>query len=269
MSSDPESIKIANDSGFPLQIAVERSVAETTESHGWTVRYVEHAWSNHLDQQSGFIDLVLQDNDKSIFLVVECKRLRQATWVFMHSKGEIAVRRNAKSWVSHYSNGKFKQFGWHDVPLDPACPEAVYCAVRGQSSNDKTTLLERVGGELISATEALTLEEKDFRTPTRPTFRLYYNVIVTTADLKVAKFDPKDVSLADGTLANAEINDVPFVRFRKQLSMRPALLTPHDYMNGVRVAYAKENTVFVVHADALVPFLEQFDVPYNDTKKFD
>lgn len=268
MPSDPESIKIANDSGFPLQIAAERSVTETTASHGWSVRYAEHAWINHLDQQSGFIDLVLQDRDKSVFLVIECKRVRQATWLFMHSNGEAAARRHAKSWVSHYSNGTMKQFGWHDVPLDPMCPEAVFCAVRGQSVNDKTTLLERVGGELISATEALAQEEKDFRLPTQPTIRFYFNIIVTTADLKVAKFDPRVVSLADGTLADAEIMDVPFVRFRKQLSMRPTSLTPNDYMNGVNIAHAKQNTIFVVRADALLSFLKQFDIPNASIRKF-
>jgi hypothetical protein len=245
-------LKIANDSGFPLQIAVEHVVAETSSQHGWRVRYTEHSWVNRLDDQSGFIDLVLQHRDGNTCLVLECKRVREATWLFLHSDGAAKERRHAKSWVSRYSDGQMKFFGWNDVPVDPSSPEALFCSVRGQTSNDKRTMLERIGGELISATEALAQEERDFRPQAQEMLRFYFNVIVTTAELKVAKFSPKDISLPDGTLASAEINDVPFVRFRKQMSMRGTLLTPDDYENGLDPAYAKENTVFVVGADALL-----------------
>ena len=127
----------------------------------------------------------------------------------------------------------------------------MFCAIRGQSVNDRTTLLERIGGELVSATEALAEEERDFRLPNSPTVRFYFNVIVTTADLKVAKFNPQDVSLADGTFDHAEIDSVPFVRLRKQLSMRPVRFTPEDFQNNMQTADSKENTVFVVRADSL------------------
>lgn len=261
MPSDTESLKIANDSGFPLQIAVENKVSETTNQHGWSVRYTEHAWSNYSDQQSGFIDLVLQNRDKNIFLVVECKRPRDATWIFMHSNGEAKERQHAKALESSYSNGAMKSLEWKDVTPDPKCPEVIFCAVRGQSVNDnKTTLVERVGAQLVSATEAFAQEEKDYRHPTQSTNRFYFNVIVTTAVLKVAEFNPHDVSLADGTIKDAKITEVPFVRFRKQLSMRPRSLTTGDFHRQVDIANLKENTVFIVHADALLLFLEQFEL---------
>lgn len=82
------------------------------------------------------------------------------------------------------------------------------------------------------------------------------------------KFSPKSISLSDGTLASADFDDVPFVRFRKQMSMRGTLLTPDDYVNGRDSAYAKENTVFVVRADALLAFLEQFEVPKDSARRF-
>lgn len=268
MEINSEFLKIANDSGFPLQIAIERAVQQSTNSNGWSVRYAEHAWSNQLDNQSGFIDLVLQDRHKSTFLVVECKRVRQATWLFMHSNGMTSPRRHAKSWVAHSLGQEMKHFGWHDVPLDPAAPEACFCAVRGQSTNDKTTLLERIGGELISSTEALALEEKDFRVTIHPTIRFYFSIIVTTADLKIAKFDPNVISLKDGTLSEAEIVDVPFVRFRKQLAMRDAMLTEDDYKNQTDVAYSKQNTIFIVRADALLTFLDEFDIPDSSVNAF-
>lgn len=268
MATDPDAIKIANDSGFPLQIAIGHQVADSKDTHGWTVRHSEHAWTNRFDQQSGFIDLVLQDRYKTTYLVLECKRVRQAAWLFMHPNGTAQPRRHAKCWVTHYAKGKMPHYGWCDVPIDPVSPEAMFCAIRGQSVNDRTTLLERVGGELVSATEALAEEERDFRPPTYPTARFYFNVIVTTADLKVAKFNPQDVSLADGTFGHAEIESVPFVRLRKQLSMRPVRLTPEDFQNNTQTADSKENTVFVLRADSLLKFLKEFDYPASSLRQF-
>ena len=261
MTPDSNLLQIANDSGFPLQIAVEHQVTATTASHGWRVRYIEHSWINRQDDQSGFIDLVLQDHYATTFMVVECKRVREATWLFLRSDGADMKQRHSKSWISHYSNGVVKSFGWGDIAVDPPCHEALFCATRGQSTNDKRTMLERIGGELISATEALAIEEKDFRPSVDSSIRFYFNVIVTTADLKVAKFSPNDISLSDGTLASAEFEDVLFVRLRKQMSMREALLTSGDYNNNRKVSYSKENTVFIVRADAILEFLSQFKVP--------
>jgi hypothetical protein len=239
MTHDSDLLKIANDSGFPLQIAVEHQVTGTTVSHGWRVRYVEHSWSNRFDGQSGFIDLVLQDRYGTTFLVVECKRVRESTWLFLRPDGANKERRHSKSWITHYSEGAMKSFGWGDLAVDPPCHEALFCATRGQSTNDKRTMLERIGGELISATEALAIEEKDFRPKTEVPIRFYFNVIVTTADLKVAKFLPNDISLSDGTLGSAEFEDVPYVRLRKQMSVRQTLLTPDDFESKRDVSYSK------------------------------
>ena len=117
MSVDP-TLRAANDSGFPLQIAIERQVQNSSGEHGWTVRYSEHSWSNN-EGQSGFIDMVLQDKYKSLFAVVECKRIRDAEWVFLHSAGRAPVERNAKGWVSHYASGSMKQFDWHELAPYP------------------------------------------------------------------------------------------------------------------------------------------------------
>ncbi len=266
MTHNADLLKIANDSGFPLQIAVEHQVMATIASHGWRVRYIEHAWINLQDGQSGFIDLVLQDKYGTTFLVVECKRVREATWLFLRSDGADKKPRHSKSWISHYLNGEMKSFGWGDLAVDPPCHEALFCATRGQSTNDKRTMLERIGGDLISATEALALEEKDFRPQVEAPIRFYFNVIVTTADLKVAKFSPNDISLSDGTLASAEFEDVPFVRLRKQMSMRETLFTLDDYKSSREVSYSKENTVFIVRADAILDFLNQFEVPEDSIR---
>lgn len=268
MQPDPEALKLANNSGFPLQIAIERAVQESSNIHGWSVRHTEHAWSNSLYQQNGFIDLVLQDQHKSTFLVVECKRFRQAAWLFMHSSGETKQRKHAKSWVSQYSDGRMTHFNWYDVAIDPASPEAMFCAVIGQSATDRSTLLERIGAEVVASTEALANEERDFRPDGYQSIRFYFSVIVTTAELKIAQFDPNVISLADGTIPDAEFETVPFVRFRKQLSMRPVNLSPKDYESGMDLSNSRQDTVFVVRADALVDFLQRFDIPTSELRRY-
>ena len=65
MATDEYALKIANDSGFPLQIAIAAQVSQSTASHGWKVRYAEHSWTNRVDGTNGFIDLVLEDRHQS------------------------------------------------------------------------------------------------------------------------------------------------------------------------------------------------------------
>ncbi len=268
MAADPEILRIANDSGFPLQIAVQQSVVAAAETHGWCIQHSEHAWHNPADNQSGFIDLVLRDQQDIARIVIECKRVRNATWLFFNSGGTASTRRHCKAWVTNYCNGKFNAFGWHEAPIDPQTPEAQFCAVRGQTTNDKNTYLERVAGELISSTEAIALEERDYRRDNEDSMRMYFNVIVTTASLKFASFDMDHLSVADGTLQDANIQDVPFVRVRKQFSMRPAKLTPADWLRHDDPDYRRENTVFVVRADHLNDFLRQLDIPNNSIRAF-
>jgi hypothetical protein len=259
-------LKIANDSGFPLQIAVERQVRETHDRHGWNVLYVEHSWSNPLDNTDGFIDLVLQASNKVFHLVVECKRVRESVWLFLNSEGHPKARRHGKAWVSWYGNDRMLYDDWADLPVDPSCPEAQYCAIRGQTASERNTLLERLGGGLVSATEAVAREHRDYRPEGDESFKIFLNVVVTTADLQFGTFDPATISLTEGAIPDATFQSVPYVRLRKQLSTRPNILTPTDYSENKRVAYSKENTVFVVRADALVEFIEELDVPEQNVR---
>lgn len=259
MPEDADALKVLNDSGFPLQVAVGRSVEATAASHGWRVRYQEHAWFNEGDLSKGFIDLVITDQHDCVNVVVECKRVRHASWLFMHPKGEVSSRRHAKLFATKYVSDALKTCDWADVPIDPACAEAMFCAVRGQAAGDKPTMLERVGGELVSATEAFAQEESDFR-PKGDSVRLYLSVLITTAELKIANFKPDAIALSDGMVPEADFTSVPYVRFRKQLSQRPIALSQSDFENRTRVDYQRENTIFVVRADALIDFLADIDI---------
>jgi hypothetical protein len=253
-------LDIANASGFPLQIAVENYIRQTEAKHRWRVFVREHAWT--LGEDSGFIDLVLVDRPGTFYLTVECKRVRESSWVFLPWDGDPQLRRHMNAWVSSHADGRgVGAFGWHDLSGSPDSPEVAFCSVKGQDPSGQRTLLERVGSELILSTEALARELRGFRHETLPDLKIHVAVIVTTAKLTVANFNPDKLSLKDGNLpADTQFEEVPFVRFRKQLSAKPNLLTPADYANR-HLLRARENTVFVVNADqGLVPFLTTLDV---------
>lgn len=267
-ASNAEHLRVANESGFPLQIAVQHAVSSRTQVHGWKVAHVEHAWTNRDDEKSGFIDLVLQDRHGFASLVLECKRVRDATWLFLNTKGSPVDRYHCKAWATHYRSPDFRTFGWVELPVEPATPEAQFCAVRGNNSNDQNTFLEKIASTLISSTEALACEECDYRDKGSESIRAYFNVIVTTAQLAVASFDVSDLSITDGTLSRAQFTDVPYVRVRKQFSLRPQRLSPKDWESQENTDYRRENTVFVVRADKLDQFLCEFNVPDSSLRQF-
>ena len=263
-TTDQDAIRYASESGFPLQIAIQHAVDDAVRRTGWSVRYVEHGWVHPREQQRGFIDLVLQSHHGKYLFVVECKRQRDAIWVFMHYSGNASDCRHAKPWVTQASPDQILLHDWADRPLDPPCPEATFCALRGQNSSERNTLLERTGSELILATEALAHAERDFRQTNTESIRFYFPLIVTTAELKVADFDPASVSLGDGELTTATIRDVPFVRFRKQLATRFVSLSPDDVEQLGDPSYSMESSILVVRADCLVEFLSEFESPENE-----
>jgi len=256
-----DALKIVNDSGFPLQIALANQLNAAADSTGWNVLFAEHSWSNQLDEMNGFIDLVVHSRNGPYYLVVECKRVRESTWLFFNSAGTASDRRHAKTWVSWYADGQSIHHNWADLPVEPMCPEVQFCALRGQTANDRNTLIERIGAGLTSSTEGLANELRDYRPEGATDFKIYLNVIVTTADIQVGVFDPATISLQTGALPDATFTSVPFIRFRKQLSLRANRFTPEDYANGKKIESAKESTVFIVRADALIDFIREVEVP--------
>lgn len=252
---DQDALKgVVDKSGFPLQIGVSHLINTGTKSHGWHVQYSEHAWRNDADTNDGFIDFVLENKTRQMALVVECKRVQDTSWVFLNPQAKLVNRRYAKAWVSRYEGGKVAEFGWVDHPLDPESIQSDFFCVFGQDSKS-TPMLERVGATLVSATEALAFEEKLTLLSDDFPHRIYLNVIVTTAKLKVCSFEPADLSIKDGTISNSSFADVPYIRFQKQLSTRfPESLT-FSVGETSEVAKAKENTVFVVNSEHVVEFI--------------
>jgi hypothetical protein len=258
MPSDTDLLAVANSSGFPLQMALANAVE--TQAADWKVCHREHAWRNTTTGQSGFIDLVVQNRQSHDSVVVECKRVLNSAWLFLGHSGSAKLRRHCKLWATVFAESKWRHFGWADLQIPLETPEAQFCCLRGQSANDKNTFLERIAGELIASTEALAYEEKDYRKPKEDSCRLYFNVVVTTAQLHFAEFEKQNLSLEDGTLSHARFHRVPYVRVRKQFSMQPAPLGPSDWHRTDDPDYRRENTIFVVEANQFTKFLADLSV---------
>lgn len=251
-----------NRSGFPLQIGLEYLINQTREAHGWRVIFSEHSWRNPTDGCSGFIDLVLEDRLGTSVLIVESKRVLETSWLFLVEDQKQLRRRHAKSWLSRYTNGKHTYFGLKELTLEPTTPQSQYCVVDGQDPKSRP-MLEKVGADVVSSIEGYANEEKVLLLRDREAFRMYFGVIVTTAKLKVCTFNPADISIEDGKIQNSSFEEVPYLRFRKQLESHSEI-PEHYAVGGHReISRAKENTVFVVNAEAIPQFLKEFEVDDN------
>jgi hypothetical protein len=249
--------KHINASGFPLQIGLAHAIGATTNSHGWKVLYQEHGWHHKQAEESGFIDLVVENQYQTVLLNVECKRPQDATWQFLLPQPKDKQTRACKFWVSYAHQNKPEYFDWLDLSIDPSSYESEFCVVAGQDSKSRP-MLERVAASVVASTEALAKEEAPLVTLEK--LRAYINVIVTTAELVVCKFDPSKIDLHTGTIGEAQYENVPFIRFRKQLSSKQLVTDPTKFARGYgwnQMARAKENTVLVVEAPHFLNLLPQ------------
>lgn len=80
--------------------------------------------------------------------------------------------------------------------------------------------------------------------------------------------DPRHISLADSTLEQTHVIDVPFVRSRKQVLARASSLMPADCGSGSDLGYARASMIFVVRADAFFRFLPEFEIPDSAYRPF-
>jgi hypothetical protein len=265
MLSQEKLTEIVNKSGFPLQIGIANFVRKNSRSLGWQVKYTEHAWKNDLDGSSGFIDIVLENSYEVSVLIIECKRVLESSWIFLVDSHEFKERRQAKLWISEYRSESLINFDWIDFASDPSSYTAGFCVVPGQDSKN-IPMLERIAGEVVSSTEAFAQEEKPFLLTNRKNLRIYGSVIVTTADLKVCEYDADKISIDNGILTAAKYHDIPFIRFRKQLSVRTPSQKgiPDIDLHSSALAKAKEQSVFVINSKELEKFLTNWGVSPKD-----
>ncbi len=254
-----------NKSGFPLQLALANLIKRGTTN--WRVLYEEHSWTHDLGE--GFIDLVIEDTYKTWLMNVECKRVRDSSWIFLRDAHALESRRHAKLWVTRKnSENELAYFGWVDVPMDPICPESSICIVPGQDARTQP-MLERTASIVVRSTEALAKEEASLLSSSYSDLRIYQNVVVTTAALKVAVIDANKIDIATGVIDDtSQFIDVPFVRFRKQLRGALPGFADADYELGVReIKLEKESTVFVVNSEHFLEFVSSCELP-DDLGKY-
>jgi len=253
--------KHVNNSGFPLQLGLAHKIKSTASEHGWKVLYQEHSWKNV--SEGGFIDLVLEDRYRTWLMNIECKRVLDTSWIFIVPPGKYSKHRHCKLWISCLSDKNLKCFNWVDIPVDPETYQAQFCVIPGQDKKARP-MLERTAAAVVSSTEALAVEEASVLSEKYSNLRIYTNVIVTTANLKVCRVDPNKVDLVDGTLKEFLFEDVPFLRFRKQLSYNAVVNKEDSKEDSIRSLISqKENTVFIVQASEFIKFLKDIELPDN------
>ena len=244
-------LKLINASGFLFQLRVEDEVMKTSSTHGTTVLAKEHKWVDETTGNEGFIDLILAfgTNGK---MVVECKKVTDATWLFLVPNDSKTVKKANILWSYKFEDDR--QVAARDkLQLNPESMESSFCIVRGQGEKDQP-MLERISDFLLQSTECLAAEEQNYpRYSALAGIRFYLSLIVTTAKLKISKCDFSKIDLSTGQIADAEFEDVPFVRFTKSMSTRlPSSKSPQDLSES-----EKENrrTVFVINSDNLSKIL--------------
>ncbi len=259
---------IANSSGFPLQIRIANIAGSPLSK--WKVLLEEHPWHSHETGSEGFLDIVLLKssvNSRDV-LVIECKRVKQTKWVFLIPKlnPKPILFTRARLWKSRHTDSGWNRFDWVDMQTEPRSYESQFCAIPGQEHGHRN-LLERTSAELIQATEALAVQERELFEKRRiaesgaylsmKVNTRYIPVIVTTAELIISFFEPESISLKDGFLPSDSVFEtVPVVRFRKSLAASPV-----GYLRGQNIQEMhafSERTVFIVNAEGFQSFLTEW-----------
>ncbi len=263
---------IVNASGFVFQLSIMDNIQRTREKHNWDILAHEHPWRNHSNGDEGYIDIILKQKWRR--LVIECKRTKDASWVFLNPDDKHDKVAPARClWTDlnplpHTVSIDIKKgtsepvyeiiSGWYDFAMAPTSPESEFCAIRGSGEKDKP-FLERICGELLRAIDCLSVEEKEIEKKKkyhRP--YMYIPTIVTNAQLELCHFDPEKVSLSDGLLKDGKFETVPFIRFRKSLT---TILSSYAPLTNLMDANKdKQRTILIINADSFCDVLENIQV---------
>jgi hypothetical protein len=276
--TNEHALKQVNRSGFPFQLKVERDVeaAHQVGMHKWSVASREHAWAD-AEGNTGYIDIVLKHQEFSTFrLVLECKRVksddaRQLQWLFLVEEAKADFADRASCFEVEADLGAKV---WDDVRVSPFSLESQFCVLQGDDGSRKGTLLEKLAQELLRATEGLAEEEIKVEESIRKSearerglhVRLFlFPMIVTNAKIAVCRFAPERVDLTQGVLHEADIFEVPMIRFRKSLVT--------DFPEGVfygldHANKARERTILIVNAEHLTEVLKDWQMGQMPDRMF-
>jgi hypothetical protein len=258
MRTSEDLTTLLNQSGFPMQMAVERLISSRSQETGWRVLHSEYGWVSPTGQE-GFVDLVLEDRWRSSVVVAECKRVRESEWIFLSDAAGRESTTLARLWISNTEGHGKSHRGFFDLSAEPASPQAMFCVVPGQDPKSRP-MLERVAAEVLAATESIALEEHPLMVERKFGIRMYASMIITTAKLISAVIDTSRINLASGELTDATYVEVPWIRFRKAFSSERAVEPVDARLDFDALGAAKEKLVFVVNVMALDRFLTQWGI---------
>jgi len=250
---------VINSSGFLFQLRLEEEIKKSrpvSPMGEWQQIAREHKWIDTLDGKEGFIDIVLESGGTTR-LVIECKRVTDASWLFLVPSNEKESKRGQFLWTESKAN----TFDWHDFNFNPSSLESAFCVVRGQGEKD-TPLLERLSSLLLRSTESLANEELKITFNQERKIRFYLPVIVTNAKLYACRFNTSDINIDTGKLSESDFTEIPFIRFRKNLSSTIRSESPFT-SNLNEINRQNERTVLIINAKELSTVLRSLDVPYQ------
>jgi hypothetical protein len=271
MSADEHSEnlrRLVNTSGFPLQLRVAEEIRGM--DHGaWSVVAEEHPWHDADTRDEGFIDLVVSQSSNHDLhrMVIECKRTRDADWVFLlpdrSNDGQGSHVRCM--WISTYPQnlreGTDLRSGYHDFYIAPESYISPFCIVRGTGEGQRP-MLENLCARLLTSLESFAREELNlFLSRNRTERRYYVPMIVTNARLTVCRFNLGSVSLDAGEVPGGVFEEVSYIRFIKSLTTR---ISEDPRINTIAAANRdRHRTVLVVQSAHLTEFLNAWYLNLN------
>ncbi|MGD0753374.1 MAG: hypothetical protein ABSA23_18490 [Anaerolineales bacterium] len=254
-------LKIINASGFLFQLRIEQEIKSTDLARIWDISAREHRWYDSQEGSDGFMDLVLTQTG-SARIVIECKRVTNANWIFLIPDNKDRVLNAQIKWTMRIKPDKYFT-DWQDFKVRPVSPEATFCIVRGQGEKD-TPMLERVSSLLLRSIEYLAHEEFTYTDRGDKKPYLYFPVIITNATLHVCRFDPQKIDINKGqinAIDDIEFEIVPCVRFRKNFS---STIDPSKLQKDLETTNrSNERTIFVINSESLTETLSKWDTSYK------
>ncbi len=223
----PSVLKALRSSGFPFQTAVAMRILSGGRFRMLSSSWVEYPWRRESEEH--FLDLIAVRPEPRIYAVIECKKT-QAEWTFLRPEGGLGdsgdMVRRFRCVYSEQVKGLTSSY-CHEFDTAPESIESSYCIVSGNMAG-KPRLLERDARLLALGTEdfALDQQSRPSAIPGLEVLPTYVPVIVTTASLYSARFDPRTVDRVTGELAPdpKDIRAERWVRFRKAFTGGPLSL---------------------------------------------
>jgi len=251
---------IVNESGYPLQLHLEKLITSSPETRNWRILAKEHRWVNADTKEEGFIDLIIEREGLILKLVVECKRII-GNWIFLLPKNQSTSTRETRILTTDYG---IKKSLWTLKSLYPESYEAQYCVMETGGKRDNRTL-EKLAGENLLSLEYLAIQEANlFKSVSNrlgiPNYKMdYLPVIVTTANLQTMTIDRTKVDIENGQVTESELMPIEFIRFQKNLATsieydKPEMLMTLDQLNR-----ENDRTVLIVQAKSFIKFISQIE----------